>query len=318
VSPQQNPFGWADIHRNLGWTLRLLGEREPSTTTLNAEIAAYQEALTEFRKIDPPTWAAIQTNLGRALLRRGEREDNADDLVRAVASFAAALTERTRERLPFAWAETQKYLGDVLLMRGQRERGTGTATLHRAVDAYQEVIEQLGRTRGHAPVWASAQYQLGLALTAIGQRTGDTRAFRDAVCAFDAALIVFTRESAPLDWAAAQKNLDLALGVVPEQRCGDLGMTLAPLTTDVRKQFSIDSGIVGLVITSVETGSPAEEKHLEPGDVISEIHHKQVVEPRDVRASVREAAIEGKHSVLLLISKKGKETDMRFVAVKLR
>jgi serine protease Do len=97
-----------------------------------------------------------------------------------------------------------------------------------------------------------------------------------------------------------------------------LGMTISPLTDQLRQQYAIDEGLKGAVVTAVESDSPAAERRIEPGDVITEAGEREVGSPADVQARVSEAEKEGKNSVLLLISKGGKQGEMRFVAVKLR
>jgi len=97
-----------------------------------------------------------------------------------------------------------------------------------------------------------------------------------------------------------------------------LGMTLAPLTDDTRRQFGIDSNIAGAVVTAVESESVAADKRIEAGDVITEAGEKEVTAPGDVDARVKEAEQGGKNSVLLLVSKGGKQGEMRFIAVKIK
>ena len=97
-----------------------------------------------------------------------------------------------------------------------------------------------------------------------------------------------------------------------------LGMTLSPLTDDARQKFGIDSDVDGAVVTEVESESAAAEKRIEAGDVITEAGEKEVTQPGDVDARVKEAEKDGKNSVLLLVSKGGKQGEMRFIAVKLK
>jgi hypothetical protein len=53
-------------------------------------------------------------------------------------AYEAALLERTRERVPLDWAMTQNNLGNALAALGERE--SGTATLERAVEAYEAAL----------------------------------------------------------------------------------------------------------------------------------------------------------------------------------
>jgi serine protease Do len=97
-----------------------------------------------------------------------------------------------------------------------------------------------------------------------------------------------------------------------------LGMTLSILSDEQRKKFNIDADIKGVVVTEVEAGGPAAEKRIEPGDVITEAGRKPVTNPGDVPVQVKDAENSQKTSVLLYIAKGGKQSDMRFIAVKIK
>jgi serine protease Do len=97
-----------------------------------------------------------------------------------------------------------------------------------------------------------------------------------------------------------------------------LGMTVSQITDDLRKRFSIDANVKGAVVTTVEPNSTAADKKIEPGDVITEAGEKPVGKPGDVEASVKDAEKDKKNSVLMLVSKGGKQGEMRFIAVRLK
>ena len=97
-----------------------------------------------------------------------------------------------------------------------------------------------------------------------------------------------------------------------------LGMTVATLTEELRVKFKTDAEIKGAVITEVAPEGPAADKKLEPGDVITEAGEKQVVGAADISARIEEAESASKNSVLLLVSKGGKQSEMRFIALKLK
>ena len=97
-----------------------------------------------------------------------------------------------------------------------------------------------------------------------------------------------------------------------------LGMKLAPLTDAVRLQYGIGKDVKGAVVTQVAPDSPAREKMVEPGDVITEAGEKLVTSPDDVRARVAELQEEGKANILLLLSKSGRQGEMRFIPLRLR
>jgi serine protease Do len=92
-----------------------------------------------------------------------------------------------------------------------------------------------------------------------------------------------------------------------------LGLSIAPLTEELRNQFRIGRSVEGVVITDVEAGSPAAKKDVRPGDVIVEVTQQRVSDPEDVLERVAAVKKAGRKSVLLLIS--DSKGGLRFVAV---
>ena len=80
----------------------------------------------------------------------------------------------------------------------------------------------------------------------------------------------------------------------------------------------VDKDINGAVVTEVANDGPAADKRLQPGDVITEAGEKEVLGAADISARVDEARKANKNSILLLVSKGGKQADMRFIALKIR
>ncbi|MCH8183271.1 MAG: DegQ family serine endoprotease [Proteobacteria bacterium] len=93
-----------------------------------------------------------------------------------------------------------------------------------------------------------------------------------------------------------------------------LGMTLSPLTPDMREQFSLSDEISGVLVTGVSGDGPAAERGLRPGDIILEVAQEEVDTPSELASKVRAAERSGRKSVLLLVQRGG---DLRFVAVRL-
>ena len=211
---EQAPLEWALVQSNIGISLRILGERDPDTKSLNEAVDAFRSALEEWTREDfPHAWAMSQNNLGNALYSLGQRETDTNRLNEAVDAYRNALAVWKSKDAP-RWSDTQNNLGNALLSLGERE--AGTERLEQAVNAFQEALN--GWRREHAPLdWAMSQHNLGLALCAIGERERETKAdiLEQAVEAFNNALEEWTRERVPLRWATAQDNLGttlLALG----------------------------------------------------------------------------------------------------------
>jgi serine protease Do len=104
----------------------------------------------------------------------------------------------------------------------------------------------------------------------------------------------------------------------PTDTADALGMKLSIITDEQRQRFKIDEGLQGAIVTEVDPNGPAAEKRIEPGDVITEAGQKPVANPSDVAARVKDAESSQKKSVLLFIAKGGKQSEMRFVAVRLK
>jgi serine protease Do len=92
-----------------------------------------------------------------------------------------------------------------------------------------------------------------------------------------------------------------------------LGLSIAPLSDELRGQFHISKSVQGVVITEVDPDSPAAQKNVKPGDVIVEVTQERVTDPEEVLARVEAIKKSGRKSVLLLLS--DAKGGLRFVAV---
>jgi serine protease Do len=93
-----------------------------------------------------------------------------------------------------------------------------------------------------------------------------------------------------------------------------LGLTVTPLTADIRTELGAAADMEGLAVTEVEEGSEAAEKGLSAGDIITEAGQQKVVTIADLDARVQAARDAGRKSLLLLVRRAG---DPRFVALTL-
>jgi len=92
-----------------------------------------------------------------------------------------------------------------------------------------------------------------------------------------------------------------------------LGLSIAPLTDDLRNKFGISGTIEGVIITDVAPDSPAAKKKVKPGDVIVEVTQEEVRQPQDVVSRLKAVKKSGRRRVLLLLS--DAKGELRFVAV---
>lgn len=102
--------------------------------------------------------------------------------------------------------------------------------------------------------------------------------------------------------------------LAPEPESEDLlGLSLAPLTDELRERYDIGKSIEGVIVVEVKPNSPAAQKDIKPGDVIVEVTQEKVKRPQDVKARLLAVKKSGRRSVLLLLS--DTKGELRFVAV---
>lgn len=116
-----------------------------------------------------------------------------------------------------------------------------------------------------------------------------------------------TAENTPVPAVATPEDADPETGEV-------MGLTLSPLTDEVRGQLELSDAIDGLVVTDVDGDSEAYEKGLRAGDVITEAGQQKVDSLAALEARVDEAKEAGRKSILLLVRRAG---EPRFVALSL-
>ena len=82
----------------------------------------------------------------------------------------------------------------------------------------------------------------------------------------------------------------------------ELGLALEPLTPEMRTKYGIKPVVAGgVVVTGVETGSAAEDKHLQPGDVISMVGDEAVASPDDVEQALAGLKKDGRTNARLVV-----------------
>ena len=94
-----------------------------------------------------------------------------------------------------------------------------------------------------------------------------------------------------------------------------LGLTLSPLTDELRTELELDAKMTGLVVRDVDETSAAYEKGLRAGDIITEAGQQKVQTLDDLDARMEEATEAGRKSILLLVRRGG---EPRFVALSLK
>ncbi len=100
----------------------------------------------------------------------------------------------------------------------------------------------------------------------------------------------------------------------PTPKTVNLGMTLAPLSPESRRRFRLDGKLDGVVVTEVDADSPAGQKNIRAGDVITEVAQQKVTSPDDVSARLDAERKAGHKVVLLQVSRGG---ELTFIGVRL-
>jgi serine protease Do len=94
----------------------------------------------------------------------------------------------------------------------------------------------------------------------------------------------------------------------------NLGMSLAPITAESRRRFRLDDKVSGVLVTDVDADSPAGQKNIRTGDVITEVAQQKVTSPEDVSAKI-DAERKAGHKVMLLQVSRGGE--LTFIGVRI-
>ena len=91
-----------------------------------------------------------------------------------------------------------------------------------------------------------------------------------------------------------------------------LGLKLANLTLDLRKQFSLSDAAKGVVITDVPPNSAAAAQGLRPGDLVVGVGRASVTTPEELQRQAAVAKKAGRNNVLVRVERDG---ITRFVAL---
>jgi serine protease Do len=81
-----------------------------------------------------------------------------------------------------------------------------------------------------------------------------------------------------------------------------LGLTLAPLTQDLKDKYGIEKEINGVFVAQVDVHSEAGDRGITRGDVILKTDQEVVLTPEDMARSVESATKDGRKAIPLLLS----------------
>jgi len=103
---------------------------------------------------------------------------------------------------------------------------------------------------------------------------------------------------------ASNSGTDEQQPVAPS-RASALGLKLAPLTPELRKQLKVPSNVKGVVVSQIADSSPLADIDLQPGDVLVSVNQEPVTTPKEAVAKLKAAQSSADKSVLLQINRHG-------------
>ncbi|HEY4043713.1 MAG TPA: DegQ family serine endoprotease [Rhodopila sp.] len=113
------------------------------------------------------------------------------------------------------------------------------------------------------------------------------------------------------------RTVDVKVGTLPNEQTASndnqgneghharIGLSLAPLSPDMRDQLQVPDGTKGAVVQGVQPGSPAEAAGLQPGDVIVGVGSHPVTSPAEAAKAMRNALNSSDHAVALRVLRNG-------------
>ena len=92
-----------------------------------------------------------------------------------------------------------------------------------------------------------------------------------------------------------------------------MGLEVAELTPELRTRFKIKDELKGVVVVSVEPGSPAADRGIAPGHLIVEVNQEATGTPADIEARLAALKKDGRRSALLMVT--DPQGQVRFTAL---
>jgi serine protease Do len=113
---------------------------------------------------------------------------------------------------------------------------------------------------------------------------------------------------------AADDSAD-AKSPAAEATKASLGITLQPLTAQLRQQLKVPDTVKGVVIAGITPSSDAATNGLQRGDIILQINQKPTTTPTEAAAAVDAARKAGRDTVLMLVQRG--VAPPRYIGIKL-
>lgn len=118
----------------------------------------------------------------------------------------------------------------------------------------------------------------------------------------DKAKIGVWRDSEKLDLKVRLGDAETSTAVAgTEKQFGNLGLTLAPLTDELRERLGVDHQVSGAVVLNVKPGGEAAEQGLRRGDILVQADRQPIANPGDLMKTMDNAKKRGRSSVPVLV-----------------
>jgi len=178
------------------------------------------------------------------------------------------------------------------------EAGLKTGDVIKSFDGVEvEDTRGLVRQVGNSPVGATVRVTV--------LREGKTQTIK---------VVLGRREDADGAATPAAEEQPEDEGEAEPQTASLMGLTLTPLTDELRAELGAADDLEGLAVTDVDESSEAFEKGLRMGDIIAEAGQQKVASIGELEERITAAQDAGRKSLLLLVRRGG---DPRFVALSL-
>jgi tetratricopeptide (TPR) repeat protein len=212
VSREEDPAFWANLHGMLASSLAVAHDYRFTQATFQRVLQSYRFALTAFsREESPEEWSATLRNIGQTFVDAAQSGlgDGHALVEAAIAAFGEAATVSATATPDMRFGA----LRDLASALRTAAEWQGHATLHRCIDAHEEIMRSLPTdASGGLRAVVSAQYAEAVVAAGDESRVGA------AVRACETALETYTRERNPIDWAHVELMLG---GLLRVQRQGN-------------------------------------------------------------------------------------------------
>ncbi len=130
----------------------------------------------------------------------------------------------------------------------------------------------------------------------------------------DSVTLEVWRDEAKISLPVILGERNLQIAQKPPQKLSILGMTFGTLDKQSKEKWGLTPESQGIVIENIESGSPAEEAGLFPGDIILEVQRKTVKSIDELVTTLTDLVNSGK-SIIIRYQREKQEPDITIIDV---